>query len=297
LAGQEQGVLVAQSIIAETASSYLELPSFGSERVLVIESPVRMAPTSLAAAIDGLSSAPWVRMRSATEALTILPSQGAVLPLPTFVRADQPFLAGARGARIALSTLDSILVQPLSNTDEYDRNVLAAESSEWQADPAAGVRLARRVRSTVLNILSGIQVGAGRRVTLTSKSGSVPVTIINRNPFAVRLRVRVDSPKVGFPNGAAKITQVDPPNATVDFTVLARAAGSFPLDVRLETPDGVRLIGRGSVILRSSAVSAVALLVVAGSTLFLLLAWARRSRKRTKAAAVTSAATPPADTA
>src|SRR5207249_3038923 len=33
LSGHEQGVLVAQSIIAETASSYLELPSFGSERV------------------------------------------------------------------------------------------------------------------------------------------------------------------------------------------------------------------------------------------------------------------------
>ena len=96
---------------------------------------------------------------------------------------------------------------------------------------------------------------------------------------------------------AAKITQIDPPNATVDFTVLARAAGSFPLDVRLETPDGTRLIGRGSVILRSSAVSAVALLVVAGSTVFLLLAWARRTRRRTQAAAGVSTAAPPADTA
>jgi hypothetical protein len=149
----------------------------------------------------------------------------------------------------------------------------------------------------VLRILSGIQVGSGRRVTLTSKSGSVPVTIINRNPFPVRLRVRVESAKVGFPNGATKLKQVDPPNVTLDFTVLARAAGSFPLDVRLETPDGAHLIGRGSVILRSSAVSPVALLVVGGSTLFLLLAWARRSRRRTKAAAGASAASPPADTA
>jgi hypothetical protein len=297
MAGQEQGVLVAQSMIAETASSYLELPSFGSERVLVIDSPVRMAPTSLAAAIDGLSTAPWVRMRSATETLTILPPQGAVLPLPAFVRPDQSFLAGARAARTALSTLDSILVQRLPNSDEYDRNLLAAESSEWQTDAAAGLRLARHLRSTVLNILSGIQVGAGRRVTLTSQSGSVPVTVINRNPFPVRLRVRVESAKVAFPDGATKFKQVDPPNVTLDFTVLARAAGSFPLDVRLETPDGAHLIGRGSVILRSSVVSTVALLVVGGSTLFLLLAWGRRSRKRTKAAAGASAAAPPADTA
>lgn len=297
LAGSEQGVLLAQSIIAETASSYLEQPSFGSDRVFVIDSPVRMAPTALAATIDGFSSAPWVRMRSASEALLVLPPQGVNLPFPTFVRSDAPYLSGARAGRTALSTLGGILVQPLPNGDELDRNLLAAESWEWRADPASGLRLARHVRSTVLGILSGIQVGSGRRVTLTAKSGSVPVTIINKNAFPVRLRVSVDSAKLGFPSGAAQLTQVNPPNDTVDFTVLARAAGSFPLDVRLETPDGARLIARGSVILRSSAVSTVALLVVAGSTLFLLLAWGRRTRKRTKAAARAATATPPADTA
>ena len=297
LAGPEQGVLLAQSIIAETASSYLELPSFGSERVFVIDSPVRMAPTALAATIDGLTSAPWVRIRPATEALTVLPPQGANLPFPTFVRSDSSVLSGARTGRTALSTLDSILVQSLPNGDELDRNLLAAESWEWRTDPASGLRLARRVRSTVLGILSGIQVGSGRRVTLTAKSGSVPVTVINKNAFPVRLRVSVDSAKVGFPSGATQLTQVNPPNDTVDFTVLARAAGSFPLDVRLETPDGARLIARGSVVLRSSAVSTVALLVVAGSTLFLFLAWARRTRRRNRAAARALSATPPPDTA
>jgi hypothetical protein len=297
LAGPEQGILLAQAIIAETASSYLELPSFGAERAFVIDSPVRMAPTALAAMIDGLTSAPWVRMRSATETLTVLPPEGANLPFPSFTRNDTSYLAAARAGRAALSTLDAILVQPLATGDEFDKNILAAESSEWGADPAAGARVARRVRSSVLGILSGIQVGSGRRVTLTAKSGSVPVTVINKNPFPVRLRVSVDSAKVGFPSGAAQLAQVNPPNETVDFTVLARAAGSFPLDVRLETPDGDRLIARGSVTLRSSAVSTVALLVVAGSTLFLLLAWGRRSRRRRKATARTPVSSPPANTA
>lgn len=297
LAGHEQGVLAAQSIIAETASSYLELPSFGSDRVIVIDSPVRLAPTALAAAIDGLNSAPWVRLRSATEALSLLPPEGAPLPLPSLIRPDHSFLSAARTARAELSILGSILVQPLSAADTFDRDVLASESSEWAVAPTAGVRLARRVRTSVVGILSDIQVGAGRRVTLTAKTGSVPVTILNKNQFPVRLRIRVDSAKVGFPTGATRIIQVDPPNNTVDFTVSARAAGAFPLDVRLETPDGARLIARGSVILRSSAVSTVALLVVGGSAFFLLFAWAQRSRKRTRAAAKTSPAANPADTA
>lgn len=294
--GPEQGVLLAQAIIAESASSYLELPSLGTERVLVIDSSVRLAPTTLAAMIDGLSQAPWARMRSASQALTILPPQGVVLPVPRFSRPDLPFLAAARTARVALSTLSSVSVDPLARGDEFDRDILASESAEWQAAPATGVNLARAVRNAVNEMLSRIQVGAGRRVTLTSKSGSVPVTIINQNPFPVRLRIVVASPKVGFPRGTSRTIEVQPPNATIDFTVRARATGAFPLIVRVETPDGIRLIARGSVILRSSAVSAVALLVVAGSTFFLLVAWGRRARRRSKAAA-RSEAEAPADTA
>jgi hypothetical protein len=295
--GPEQGVLLAQSLIAETASSYLELPSLGTERVLVIDSPARIAPTTLAAAIDGLSHAPWVRMRSATDAMQNLPPQGAQLPLPQGLRPDRLFLAAARAARGLLSTLNAITVDPLPESGSFDRTLLASESAEWDGTPSAGVALARTVRAAVSTMLSGIQVGAGRRVTLTSKSGSVPVTVINQNPFPVRLLIRVGSAKVGFPSGSTRTIQVDPPNDTVDFTVQARAAGSFPLDVRLETPDGAHLIARGRVVLRSSAVSAVALLVVGGSAVFLLLAWARRSRRRSRATGRAETAQPPADTA
>src|SRR5207302_5273240 len=117
----------------------------GSDGVFVFDSRLGMSPTAIAATIEGLNSAPWVRIRSATQAMTILPPEGATLPFPTFARGDQSYLSAARAARSALSTLDSILVQPLANADEYDRNVLAAESSEWRSDPASGVRLARRV--------------------------------------------------------------------------------------------------------------------------------------------------------
>ncbi|MGZ4120092.1 MAG: DUF6049 family protein [Actinomycetota bacterium] len=295
--GPEQGVLLAQAIIAETASSYLELPSLGSERVLAIDSSVRLAPTALTAMIEGLTQAPWARMRSVSQALTILPPEGAVLPVPRFARPDRPFLVAARAARLALSTLSSVAVDPLTRGDELDRDILASESAEWTSVPAQGVNIARAARDAVNRMLSGIQVGAGRRVTLTSKSGSVPVTIINKNPFPVRLRVVVGSPKVGFPSGTAKTIEVQPPNDTIDFTVQARATGAFPLDVRVETPNGARLIARGSVILRSSAVSTVALLVVAGSAFFLFVAWGRRARRRSKAAARAEAEASPADTA
>jgi hypothetical protein len=294
--GTEQGVLLAQAVIAETASSWLELPSLASERLIVIDSPPGLAPTVLASMLNGLRGAPWARMETATQAFDTLPPEGAQLRLPILQR-DRPFLDAARRARAALTTLTAITVTPPADVDVLDRSILAAESDEWSTAPGAGISIADGVRDTVQGMLGRISVGAGRRVTLTSHTGSVPVTVINNNPFPVRVRVRVTSPKVVFPQGGSQITVVPPPNDTLDFKIQARTAGSYPLDVSVETPDGNRLIARGSVILRSSAVSAVTLLIVAGSTVFLLLAWLRRAHKRDRGRIGHEAAAPPADSA
>ena len=80
------------------------------EEGFVIDSPVLMAPTALSATIDGLSSAPWVRMRSASEALTVLPPEGANLPFPTFAFAPD-------GKRLACATIDRLYVWNLANGD------------------------------------------------------------------------------------------------------------------------------------------------------------------------------------
>jgi hypothetical protein len=100
--------------------------------------------------------------------------------------------------------------------------------------------------------------------------------------------VALDSVKVAFPRGRTQLRQIPPGNATFDFTIEARAAGSFPIDISVSTPDGRQLITRGRLTLRSSAVSLVALAVVGGSTGFLLLAWVRRSRRRERLAAAQS---------
>jgi hypothetical protein len=290
--GAEQGVLLAQAIIAETASSSLELPSLASDRVLVINSPARLAPTALGSLLSGLKSAPWVHMLPASQAFEEFPPEGAPLRMPVLSRAGRLFLDDSRRARSALSTLSAITVSPLPSAEGLDRSILASESDEWAGAPGLGTTIARGVQNEVAAILSRIRVGTGRRVTLTSQSGSVPVTLINGNAFPVRLRIQVSSAKVGFPQGAAQLKTVFPPNATIDFTVQARTAGSFPLDVLVETPDGLHLLARGSVILRSSAVSAVTLLVVGGSTFFLLLAWVQRSRRRERAGRAETPASP-----
>lgn len=67
---------------------------------------------------------------------------------------------------------------------------------------------------------------------------------------------------------------------TLGFSLEAKAAGSFPLTVRIETTDGKDLVGTGQILVRSSAVSAVTFMATAGGALFLAVAWARRAMSR-----------------
>jgi hypothetical protein len=288
----EQGALLAQAVIAETASAWLELPSYATQRLLVLDSRTTPSPTALAAGIDGLRAAPWVRMRTATDALsTLLPPAVApandAVQLPMLDPGDRSFLRAARRARVSLGALGAITHDtPLPEAAELDRSVLLAESAEWNADPARGTALAEGVIARVRAVLGGIGVAPGRHVTLTSRAGSVPVTVLNRNDFGVRVRVTLVSAKLDFPEGSSRTIDLRPRGdraaSTIDFAIETRATGSFPLEVRIESPDGRLLLSRGSIIVRSTAVSAVTLAATGGSALFLLFAWVRRGARRRK---------------
>ncbi|MCA1830008.1 MAG: DUF6049 family protein [Actinobacteria bacterium] len=277
------GALLAQGLIAETMSAYLELPLFATSRVLVMASSRLPSPVALLRAIDGLTAAPWIRMLPATSALDVLQPIGDPGTLVSAAAQKVPYLGVARAARQQLALFNSITVAQPPEIPALDRMILMSESSEWTADPSAGAALANAVTARVRAVVRDIGV-ARRLVTLTSRSGQVPVTVSNRNPFPVRVRVRVDSAKLIFPAGAIRTEQIDPPSGSVDIPVSARVAGSFPLDVRVESPDGTQLLARGQVILRSTAISSVALSDVGAAVLLLMVSWVRRSRRRKPAA-------------
>lgn len=275
-----QGVLVAQSVIAETASAWLELPLFAPDRVLAMVSDHIPSPPALTALLSGLATAPWLSLRSASSSLAALEPQGQPLPAARPGPRTPAYLAAARDARRALTTMRSILATPLVDDELLDRSILAAQSGEWVDDPSRALALSNPVRDRAKGIVGGVHL-LERRVTLTSRSArAVPITILNDTGFELRVRVRVESAKVLFPEGAVRDVDVIGRSETVDVSIQARGAGAFPLDVRIETPDGTTLIATGRLILRSSAVSSVALAAVGGSTLFLGIAYLRRARRR-----------------
>lgn len=280
-------VLSAMGITAETAAAYLEQPALGTGRMLVMATRSMPEPAVAAPLLDILAQAPWLTMRTASsaEADPLLRPAGESLRLDVSTPADSERFRQARLARRVLQTLDHALVRPSGDAelDRLDRLILVSESADYDARAGTAVTLARAARERAQRTLAQIVVPQ-RRVTLTSRGGRVPVTVVNRTGFTIRVRVRLDSQKVRFPEGSSRSIEVPgrPRGTTIgtlEFAAAARAAGSFPVVVRVETVDG-DLVGTGQIQVNSSAVSAVTFMATAGGALFLAGAWARRAWSR-----------------
>lgn len=285
----EDPVLAAMGVFAETAVTYFEVPGLAAARTIVLATDSMPQPAIAGPLADALAQSPWVRLRSATSVATdtALAPAGEPLRLLTSNVPTPERLELARAARRSIDVMRPVVEAP-ALIEELDRKVLISESADYTSKSKAGVAsaFARSARASADATLAGIRVPP-RRVTLTSRGGRVPVTVINDTGFTIHVRLRLDSAKVAFPEGASRRVTVEglPDRqmlSTVTFDLEARAAGSFPIEVRIESPDGEYRIGTGQLLVRSTAVSAVAFAATAGGVLFLLGAWGRRFVKRPK---------------
>jgi len=156
----------------------------------------------------------------------------------------------------------------------------ARSTADWRSDWQRGVARADAVTDLAAAQRAFFAVSNGS-VTLTARRGAVPVTLVSRARYPVRLRVGVTSPKLTFPRGNTKIVTISPHGLTVTFVAEARSTGAFPMDVFLESPNGrVRFAG-GRVVVRSTAANILALVLTLSGLLF-LVGWSSRGFIRTR---------------
>lgn len=148
---------------------------------------------------------------------------------------------------------------------------------------ATGLELAQRL--DYLDALHGRIDGAigsihveQQAVTLTDREGVLPVSVRNDLGEPISVRVRAESDRLEFPDGAEVVREIAPGVATVEIPVEARASGAFPVDVRVSSPDDVLTLSEGRVTVRSTAVSGLGVVLAAVAALFLAVWWARHFR-------------------
>lgn len=274
------GLLRAQGVIAETAQAWFEQPSGADVRGLVVATTTMPVARIIRALAEGISSAPWLEPRTATQLLGAVPRRLEPQNLPLLGSEPSQQITAIRRARRAVEILTRLIVEPVGATDELDRLVLAAESADW-ATTSRGAELATAAADAVAADVAKIRTTA-RRVTLTSRTGQLPVTIINDTAYTIEVEVRLSSTKVAFPEGSSRKVTVGTRSETITIPAQARAAGAFGVDVELRTRDGAFPIGEGALVVRSTAVSSVALVVIGGGILFMITGWVRRGRRERK---------------
>jgi hypothetical protein len=196
-----------------------------------------------------------------------------------------------REARRDLASLRALVPEDTPAVVRAERMVLLAESSRLSG-PAAASRARVHLEAAdraARDVLAAVKLPGDQSVTLTSRRASIPVALQNRGSVPVRVRVRLASEALGFPGGESRVVELAPRATTVEFTVETRTSGSFPVTVEVSSPDGRFPVGAYRMVVRSTAVSGVALTLTVGAGVFLAGWWGnhvRRARRARRAAEV-----------
>jgi hypothetical protein len=285
-------VVASQRIVAETAMAYLQTPTT-SDRTLLLLPPPTWDPSPAVAEgiLEGLLAAPWLRLTTASDQAASGRRSGEPLELaPPPEGAFPPELSSALAT--AVTQLDAVVgALPEGTTRIQDRtptelrDALLRSSSSWYrgAGSTEALGLIRDVQRTIDTTFGDVEVASGS-VTLTSDSGSIPITLQRTRGGPITVAVEVTSQgRLVWPEGRRSEPLLLEPGAaqTVSFPTRALSTGTFPVTVRVTDPSGTHELQRTTLSVRSTAISGPALWATALLVLVLLLSGALRRRTRT----------------
>jgi hypothetical protein len=280
-----------QRILATSAATYFEHAQV-PDRTLLMLPPDGWSPGPEFAPrlIDAFTAAPWLELTTPDVLATNGHRNGQALTLeepdddplsPAFATALTETERELDAARAAV-TPEAPLVGG-RNPRELDDLLLRA-TSRWYRGAGAGESdaLVRDVRRAVDETFGDVVVASGSRVTLTSDSGQIPVTLQRTRGGPITVRVEVASQgRLVWPDGrrSEPLELTDGVSQTVSFRTRALSTGTFPVTVRVTDPTGEHELERTTVSVRSTAISGPALSATGLAVLALLLAGALRRRR------------------
>lgn len=185
---------------------------------------------------------------------------------------------GLIAARREMDAVSTMVVDTDPRRDRWAR-MLAVGASDQVADPAAWVSA---LRGELRAVRQSVVVTTPTNITLSSRTTSIRLQLRNNAESPLVVRLRLSSPKLRLTEPARNVELA--PNALTEVMVpaVARTNGSFPVTVRLSTPEGALEVAPTVTI--TARVTAVAGLgqLVSISLLMVLLAWWWSNRRKSQ---------------
>jgi len=167
-----------------------------------------------------------------------------------------------------------------ATTRQAEEHVLVAPSSTWGA--RAGAAQLQAANATMDEFIAKVRAPVSRTLTLTSRTGVVPLSFQNDTGQPLQVRLRLRSDRLTFPDGKEQILDLPPNNTTVQVRVNTTSSGSFPLLLSVTSVDGRIVIEQTRITVRSSVVSGIGIALTLTAGVFLVVWWVthwRRSRR------------------
>ncbi len=274
---------------------------FGLLAAIWRESPVPSAPTVRGVALGlpsglpapfwsrgllRLADAPFLRAEHAQDFVADVnpagpPTALASLSLAVFSR---PYVDDIHADRRDIEALRSMLVDADPEPDRLERDLLIAESGVYVGNEDAGRAWIDHVHDSVSGFFLLAQPQASQEFTITSRDGTIPLRMGDPGSTPVKVVIQLRSPWFDFPDGSTQTVTLDHPNQIVSFRVEATAGSQgHPIQMLVSAPSG-RLLFQEPLVVRTAAVSRIALLITVLAAAGLVILWARRIVRRRRSA-------------
>ena len=280
-------VLAAHQLVAELSQLYYERPNGNTPRAVVAAAPNSWSddPAFVDALFGSLNGNPLVQAVTTTELFSLFPvsatcRNGCRLAV---VGGAGGLPAGAiKAQRVRVDGFASAVTGAHAMTQQLADLVLGAQAQSLRSSQQTAVLA--NTGSAVDAQLGQFSVEGNQTITLTARSGLVPVTLASTANYPVSGSLIVSSDKLLFPNGETSwskpVTLLPRHSNVVYVRVRTRASGVFRLGVTVRSPDGSLRLLTGSLAVRSTSSSVVGVVLTAGAVAVLAVWWFRTSTKR-----------------
>jgi hypothetical protein len=308
LASTAGPALKAQEMLADLSIQYFD--NTRAEQAVAVESPVggQLDPAFLQAMLTGLSHSSIVHAVTLPDLFdTVSPGSSNTSPERRSLKVTSPAsssqlpTAAIQTAQRGLAALGSVLPHSLSQHGKAPLSDLILMAEGVSVSGSQRQAYLTTVNN-VANTLSGlVSLPFGRTITMTSLQAKIPISIVSnaKKPFVAELSAA--SPGLGFPKGHTWKVTIYPNTNIVPILLTARTTGDFPLQLTLATTTGF-VMRSGTMTIRSTAISGVAVALSIGAAAFLVLWWSRsiltkrRKKHKLRGAALAASALPGSDT-
>lgn len=279
-------VLAADQLLADLAMIHFERPDTPTPRAVVAVPPAGWTPSRAfdTALLTGLTTNPLVKPTTLAGYFAAFGKPGAQLTTRRLATGGtgpvlpQSLASAITAQRLRLTAFDRAVPYNRTVTTQLDQLLLASESSDLtRAGQAAGVNT---FAGALDGQLSQVQLATERTITLTARSGYIPVTMVSTAPYTVVGTLTVSGGRFEFPHGSSRRLRLNHATTPVRIDVEARTSGDLPLDVTFTSPRGGLVIASGRLTVRSTATSLVGVVLTVLALLVLLGWWARTWRRR-----------------